>query len=202
MKLHGIILPTSLAVSTPTIVPVGPFRDTVKLLIVIGMNLSTCPASRHRKPARCRDRNQLIAIIYTACKNCQYHISDDVSLTHLRSPISAQAPGRATAIRGPPPLRQLQLSDAELAKSTACRGHGRVAPQIDHDKADARVKLAPMPIGRVRRTFAANAVRLQLHALTYDLGNFMGTPAMPKTIGASVVSDGRYVTFQMAEVIC
>jgi hypothetical protein len=77
-----------------------------------------------------------------------------------------------------------------------------VALQIDQDKADARVKLAPMPIGRVRRTFAANAVRLQLHALTYDLGNFMGTPAMPKTIGAGVVSDGRYVTFQMAEVIC
>jgi hypothetical protein len=63
------------------------------------------------------------------------------------------------------------------------------------------------------RTFAANAVRLQLHVLAYDLGNFM--LAMPKTaeswsltslreklikIGAKVVSHGRYVTFQMAEV--
>jgi hypothetical protein len=65
------------------------------------------------------------------------------------------------------------------------------------------------------RTFAANAVRLQLHVLAYNLGNFMRTLAMPKTaepwsltslreklvkIGAKIVSHGRYVTFQMAEV--
>jgi hypothetical protein len=65
------------------------------------------------------------------------------------------------------------------------------------------------------RTFAANAVRLQLHALAYNLGNFMRTLAMPNAagpwsltslreklikIGAKVVSHGRYVTFQMAEV--
>jgi hypothetical protein len=65
------------------------------------------------------------------------------------------------------------------------------------------------------RSFAANAVRLQLHALAYNLGNFMRTLAMPATaepwsltslreklikIGAKVVSHGRYVTFQMAEV--
>ena len=65
------------------------------------------------------------------------------------------------------------------------------------------------------RTFAANAVRLQLHALAYNLGNFMRTLAIPKTaetwsmtslreklikIGAKVVSHGRYVTFQLAEV--
>jgi hypothetical protein len=65
------------------------------------------------------------------------------------------------------------------------------------------------------RTFAANAVRLQLHALAYNLGNFMRTLAMPKTaqpwsltslreklikIGAKVVSHGRYVTIQLAEV--
>jgi Transposase DDE domain group 1 len=65
------------------------------------------------------------------------------------------------------------------------------------------------------RTLAANAVRLQLHALAYNLGNFMRTLAMPKAakpwsltslreklikIGAKVVGHGRYVTFQMAEV--
>ena len=65
------------------------------------------------------------------------------------------------------------------------------------------------------RTFAANAVRLQLHVLAYNLGNFMRTLAMLKTaqlwsltslreklikIGAKVVSHGRYVTFQLAEV--
>jgi hypothetical protein len=65
------------------------------------------------------------------------------------------------------------------------------------------------------RSFAANTVRLQLHALAYNLGNFMRTLAMPKTaepwsltslreklikIGAKVISHGRYVMFQMAEV--
>ena len=65
------------------------------------------------------------------------------------------------------------------------------------------------------RTLAANAVRLQLHALAYNLANFMRTLTMPMTadpwsltslreklvkIGAKVVSHGRYVTFQLAEV--
>src|ERR1700758_5358893 len=65
------------------------------------------------------------------------------------------------------------------------------------------------------RTFAANAVRLQLHVPAYNLRNFMRALAMPKAaeawsltslreklikIGAKVVSHGRYVTFQMAEV--
>jgi hypothetical protein len=42
MKLHGIILPTSLAVSVPTIVPAGAFWATVKLLIVIVMTSPVC----------------------------------------------------------------------------------------------------------------------------------------------------------------
>ena len=65
------------------------------------------------------------------------------------------------------------------------------------------------------RTFAANAVRLQLHALAYNLGNFLRTLATPEPIkdwsltslkeklikiGAKVVNHGRYVAFQMAEV--
>src|SRR5262249_9018871 len=65
------------------------------------------------------------------------------------------------------------------------------------------------------RTFAANAVRLQLHALAYNLANFLRTLATPEPmsdwslttlkdklikIGAKVVSHGRYVAFQMAEV--
>jgi len=63
------------------------------------------------------------------------------------------------------------------------------------------------------RTFAANAVRLQLRALAYNLGNFLRTLATPEPIkewsltslkeklikiGAKVVSHGRYVVFQMA----
>jgi Transposase DDE domain group 1 len=65
------------------------------------------------------------------------------------------------------------------------------------------------------RTFAANAVRLQLHALAYNLGNFIRTLAMPRTaepwsltrlreklikIGGKIVRYGRYVTFQLTEV--
>jgi len=62
------------------------------------------------------------------------------------------------------------------------------------------------------RTFAANAVRLQLHALAYNLGNFLRTLATPEPIkdwslttlkeklikiGAKVISHGRIVAFQM-----
>jgi len=65
------------------------------------------------------------------------------------------------------------------------------------------------------RKFDHNAVRLQLHALAYNLGNFLRTLALPKEvehwslttlreklvkIGAKVVKHGRYVTFQLAEV--
>ena len=64
-------------------------------------------------------------------------------------------------------------------------------------------------------SFRNNEVRLQLHALAYNLANFMRTLALPKEvehwslttlreklvkIGAKVVSHGRYVTFQLAEV--
>jgi hypothetical protein len=58
-------------------------------------------------------------------------------------------------------------------------------------------------------------VRLQLHALAYNLANFMRTLALPEAIkqwsltslreklvkiGAKIVRHGRYVIFQMAEV--
>jgi hypothetical protein len=65
------------------------------------------------------------------------------------------------------------------------------------------------------RKFRNNVVRLQLHALAYNLANFMRTLALPEEgehwslttpreklvkIGAKVVRHGRYVTFQLAEV--
>lgn len=65
------------------------------------------------------------------------------------------------------------------------------------------------------RKFRNNEVRLQLHALAYNLANFIRTLALPKEIehwslttireklvkiGAKIVAHGRYVTFQMAEV--
>jgi hypothetical protein len=65
-------------------------------------------------------------------------------------------------------------------------------------------------------TFRANAVRLQLHALAYNLANFLRTLALPGEIAqwslttlrerkvvkivAKVVAHGRYAIFQMAEV--
>jgi Transposase DDE domain group 1 len=64
-------------------------------------------------------------------------------------------------------------------------------------------------------SFAAYAVRLQLHALAYNLGNFLRTLALPEAvkqwsltslkeklikIGEKVVSHGHYVILQMAEV--
>lgn len=64
--------------------------------------------------------------------------------------------------------------------------------------------------------FAANAVRLQLHALAYNLANFLRSPALPDEvkhwsittlrdrlvkIGAKIVRHGRSITFQLAEVM-
>ena len=64
--------------------------------------------------------------------------------------------------------------------------------------------------------FTANAVRLQLHALAYNLANFLRTLALPPEvaqwsmttlrerlvkIGARIVRHGRSITFQMAEVM-
>ena len=64
--------------------------------------------------------------------------------------------------------------------------------------------------------FAANAVRLQLHALAYNLANFLRTPVLPAEaaqwslttlrdrlvkIGARIVRHGRSISFQMAEVM-
>jgi hypothetical protein len=63
--------------------------------------------------------------------------------------------------------------------------------------------------------FRANAVRLQLFALAYDLANFLRTLALPDAVaqwslttlreklvkvGARLVRHGRYVTFKLAEV--
>ncbi len=68
----------------------------------------------------------------------------------------------------------------------------------------------------MRRRFAANAVRLQLHALAYNLANFLRTLALPAEvaqwslstlrdrlvkIGAKIVRHGRSITFQMADVM-
>jgi hypothetical protein len=99
---------------------------------------------------------------------------------------------------------------------SVCRACRRLLQPARHGRAvDQRGQGAIKWTRLSCRTFAANAVRLQLHALAYNLGNFMRTLAMPKAvepwsltslrkklikIGAKVVSHGRYVTFQMARV--
>jgi hypothetical protein len=65
-------------------------------------------------------------------------------------------------------------------------------------------------------SFKANAVRLQLHALAYNLANFLRTLALPAEaaqwsmttlrgrlvkIGARIIQHGRSITFQLAEVM-
>ena len=65
------------------------------------------------------------------------------------------------------------------------------------------------------RTMKANAARLQLHALAYNLANFLRTLALPEEmaswsltsirekvvkIGAKIIVPARYSVFQMAEV--
>ena len=106
------------------------------------------------------------------------------------------------------------------------RGRSVVAP---YHVSDARYMAGDEPItARIKEgkhaikwtrlsctTFRANAVRLQLHALAYNLANFLRSLALPGEIaewsltslrekvvkiGAKVITHGRYVIFQMAEV--
>ena len=154
----------------------------------------------------------------------------------------AQASGRATSERGTSLPCQFQLSSGKLDQAAPGDRQGRVASgralsarrlhrhqlvapgrpgcrllqQARHMRTmDQRGKRRDQWTRLSCRTFAANAVRLQLHALSYNLGNFLRTLATPEPIkdwsltslkeklikiGAKVVSHGRYVAFQMAEV--
>ncbi len=85
-------------------------------------------------------------------------------------------------------------------------------------KAEQYIKEGKIAINWTRlscQKFRNNEVRLQLHALAYNLANFMRTLALPRAIahwslttlreklvkiGARMVRHGRYVTFQLAEV--
>ena len=70
-------------------------------------------------------------------------------------------------------------------------------------------------VSQTGHTRRANAVRLQLHALAYNLANFLRTLALRGEIaqwslttlrekvikiGAKVIAHGRYTIFQLAEV--
>jgi len=112
----------------------------------------------------------------------------------------------------------MRASCTRASASSSAIWRGRVAFYNQRGTCEQFIKQGKGAVKWTRlscRTFAANAVRLQLHVLAYNLGNFMRTLAMPKTaepwsltslreklvkIGAKVVGHGRYVTFQMAEV--
>ena len=116
------------------------------------------------------------------------------------------------------PTSGIRASFIRASASSSAIWRGRVAFYNQRGTCEQYIKEGKNAIKWTRlscRTFAANAVRLQLHALAYNLGNFMRTVAMPGTaqlwsltslreklikIGAKVVSHGRYVAFQMAEV--
>src|SRR6476660_4888458 len=81
-------------------------------------------------------------------------------------------------------------------------------------RADRRA-IDEAPVPGCYATPSPPTLGLQLHALAYNLGNFMRTRAIPATaepwsltslreklikIGAKVASHGRYLTFQMTEV--
>ena len=116
---------------------------------------------------------------------------------------------------------QFEIVDDECGDRDAKRAAIRDPKDVPCDtvgKAEQRIKEGKNAIKWTRlscRRFRDNAVRLQLHALAYNLANFMRTLALPKEveywslttlreklvkIGAKVVSHGRYVTFQLAEV--
>src|SRR5262249_38530551 len=157
-----------------------------------------------------------------------------------RTPTHA-AGGAPTALRAAL-LRELPLSSAELGPAAPSRREGGVAPRgavparrlHRHEpasrSAEGRRLLQRSRDGRTMdqggkhavkwtrlscTTFRANVVRLQLHALAYNLANLLRTLALPGEverwslmslreklvkIGAKVVAHGHYLVFQMTDM--
>ena len=134
---------------------------------------------------------------------------------------------RNDALAGPNPFEWQAVSSDDVFKGTRVgfivtnlsRPAERVVAFYNHrGTAEQYIKEGKYAIKWTRLScskFRNNEVRLQLHALAYNLGNFMRTLALPKEvehwslttlreklvkIGAKVVRHGRYVTFQLAEV--
>jgi hypothetical protein len=92
-----------------------------------------------------------------------------------------------------------------------CRGHKRGTCEQWIKESKGAIKWKRLSC----RTFAANAGRLQLHALAYNWGNFLRTLVTSEPnrdwsmtslkeklikIGTKVVSHCRYIAFQIVEV--
>ncbi len=112
---------------------------------------------------------------------------------------------------GPDPLRGSSVTNLSRPAERVVAFHNQ------RGKAEQYSKEGKYVIKWTRRScrkFRDNEVRLQLHALAYNLANFMRTLVLPKEveqwslttlreqlvkIGAKVVRHDRYVTFQLAE---
>src|SRR5262249_27614337 len=152
------------------------------------------------------------------------------------------AAGGSPPVLRAPLLRELPLPGAELEPAASGGGEGRVASRRAvparrlprHEPASLSRRVVAFYNGRGTAeqwikegkhaikwtrlsctTFRANSVRLQLHALAYNLATFLRTLALPGEIerwslttlrekvvkiGAKVIAHGRYLVFQMAEV--
>ena len=161
------------------------------------------------------------------------------SIAHLlKRPVGRAAQGRA------PVSCQLQLSGRNLGQAPAAssprssgirvsctRGSGSLSPTWAAPPSGwlrSTISAARLSNGsrRAKTRSGGHACRAagsttmpfasKLHALAYNLGNFMRTLALPDAveqwsltslreklikIGAKIVRHGRYVTFQMAEVV-
>src|SRR5262249_41111846 len=118
--------------------------------------------------------------------------------------LSAQAPGRTAPKRSPPILRELLLPGGKLEHAARVIAKvewhpGELYPRVGfivtnmsrpaervvafYNKRGTCEQWIKEGKGAIKwtrlscRTFAANAVRLQLHALAYNLGNFLRTLA-------------------------
>jgi hypothetical protein len=135
-----------------------------------------------------------------------------------RSAVTELSPSRSAAVPISPAIHR-GTNGGSHAMTTAIRhvmarvrrGISAPSARTTNDRGRGAIKWTRLSC----RTFAANAVRLQLHALAYNLGNFLRTLATPEPIkdwsmtslkeklikiGAKVVRHGRYIAFQMAEV--
>ncbi len=141
------------------------------------------------------------------------NLGTDLHQLHLRSTIAIERVGVLVFPRiGLDPLRGSSVTNLSRPAEWA------VAFYSHRGTAEQHIKEGKNAIKWTRlscRKFRDNAVRPQLHALAYNLANFMRTLALPTEvehwslttlreklvkIGAKVVRHGRYITFQLAEV--
>ncbi len=105
-----------------------------------------------------------------------------------------------------------------IGTGAGARGEGSPAARGRPPPAEQHIKEGKNAINWTRlscHSFRKIEVRLQLHALAYNLGTFLPALALPEAvergslttpqnklikIGAKVVRHGRYVTFQLAGV--